>query len=77
MVSGEDRDGEENNKEVQYSPVLLHIEFCCILFGMLDFGRHECCGIDDTPVLRKAKRFLVNVLMNLARDNPIIRWGSI
>ncbi len=44
---GEGGDGGENDREVQYSPVLLHIDFCCILFSILDFERHEHRGADD------------------------------
>ena len=37
---GDDRD-DENDGEVQYSPALLHINFCRILFGILNFEHHE------------------------------------
>ncbi len=71
VASGEDRDGEENNEEVQYSPILLHIDFCCILFGMLDFKRQKCRSINNGPAHWEAKRFLVDVLIDLIRDYPM------
>jgi hypothetical protein len=74
-VFGENGDGGENDGEVQYSPVLLHIDFCCILFGMLDFEHHECgVGDVDDSACREAKRFLVDVLIDLIRDYPMRQY---
>jgi hypothetical protein len=63
---------EENDGEVQYSPVLLHIDFCCLLFSMLDFefGSNAnmdlaCCG---------AKYFLVNILIDIICDYPMRQY---
>ncbi len=69
---GEDGDREENNEEVQYSPAVLHVNFCCILFGMLDFEHHkQCRSVDNDPACHEAKRFLVKVLIDLIRDYPL------
>ena len=82
-MSGKDGDGDgdendENDGEVQYSPVLLHIDFCCILFGIFDFENHESDGVvcneyidDDISACRKTKVFLVDVLINLIEDYPM------
>jgi hypothetical protein len=74
-TSGKDGDdGEENDGEMQYSPVLLHIDFCCILFGILDFEHQERGGDDDVSARRKAKIFLVDVLIDLIRDYPMRQY---
>mmetsp|Transcript_17830 Transcript_17830/g.35780 ORF Transcript_17830/g.35780 Transcript_17830/m.35780 type:complete len:454 (-) Transcript_17830:2295-3656(-) len=58
----------KNDGEVQYSPVLFHIDFCCLLFSMLD---HEYKTSDKEDSVREAKRFLVEVLVELIRDYPM------
>jgi hypothetical protein len=35
---------------------------------MLDFERHKCRGINNNPAYWEAKRFLVDVLIDLLRD---------
>ncbi|KAL7542421.1 hypothetical protein ACHAWF_007172 [Thalassiosira exigua] len=59
---------DENDGEVQYSPVLLHIDFCCLLFSILD---HEYKNPDIDGPVRDSKRFLVGVLMELIIDYPM------
>ena len=63
---------EENDGEVQYSPVLLHIDFCCLLFSMLDFEFGSNANLDLAR--REAKYFLVNVLIDLIRDYPMRQY---
>jgi hypothetical protein len=62
---GEDGDGGESNGEGQYSPGLLHINICCILFGILDFEHHKCCVVNnvDNSARWEAKKILVDVLI--------------
>eukprot|EP00978_Attheya_sp_CCMP212_P049723 scaffold700667_cov47-Attheya_sp.AAC.1 len=66
-----DHDGgyhdEDNNGEIQYNPVLLHVDLCCILFGMMDFHpayaeRHEEHA--------DAKRFLLSILLPFCQEYP-------
>ena len=63
-----DDDIGKNDGEVQYSPVLFHIDFCCLIFSMLD---HEYRVSDKEDSVRKAKHFLVKVLVELIRDYPM------
>ncbi|KAL3800715.1 hypothetical protein ACHAWO_013257 [Cyclotella atomus] len=56
-----------NDGEVQYSPVLLHIDFCCILFTLLD----DHCDTAIPETIEEAKRFLVSILVDLIRDYPM------
>ena len=68
-----DADDEENDGEVQYSPVLLHINLCCIIFGMLDFEDdiHDAEeGAYDESSLQAAKRFLLARLLPLLVEYP-------
>lgn len=61
-------DHGKNDGEVQYSPVLFHIDFCCLLFSMLDY-EYKASAMDD--LVREAKHFLVQVLIELIRDYPM------
>ena len=63
---------EQKDGEVQYSPVLLHIEFCCLLFSMLDF-EYGIDGDEDSARC-EAKIFLVGVLIDLIRDYPLRQY---
>ncbi len=63
-----DNDDGKNDGEVQHSPVLFHIDFCCLLFGMLD---HEYKSADKDDLVRETKHFLVQVLVELIRDYPM------
>lgn len=56
-----------NDGEVQYSPVLLHIDLCCLLFSILD-NEYNTLGKED--MVREAKIFLVHVLITLIREYP-------
>ncbi|KAL3768405.1 hypothetical protein ACHAW5_000772 [Stephanodiscus triporus] len=72
-AEGEDasKDGcDENDGEVQYSPVLLHIDFCCLLFSMLDFEHKNNVG----SARREAKSFLVDELLCLISDYPMRQY---
>lgn len=64
-------DDEENDGEIQYSPVLLHIDLCCILFGMLDFDQDllAACLEEPSQVL-VAKQFLLGLLLPLLQEYP-------
>ncbi|KAL9185024.1 hypothetical protein ACHAXT_002801 [Thalassiosira profunda] len=61
-------EGGENDGEVQYSPVLFHIDFCCLVFSILDL---EYAVLDSEHLIREAKRFLVEILLELIRDYPM------
>ncbi|KAL7521875.1 hypothetical protein ACHAWX_006565 [Stephanocyclus meneghinianus] len=58
----------DNDGEVQYSPALLHMDFCCLLFSLLD---HEYGRSGTSESLIDAKCFLVSVLIELIRDYPM------
>ena len=65
-----DDDAEENDDndgEIQYSPVLLHIDFCSLLFSILD---HEYPS-EPEEMVQKAKFFLLDILIKLIRDYPM------
>lgn len=57
---------EVNNGEVQYSPVLLHADLCCILFSIIDYEY-----VDEKNYAEEAKLFLLTVLLNLVKDFPM------
>ena len=66
----DDASGKEekvNDGEVQYSPVLLHIDLCCLLFNILD---NEYNTLEKEDSVREAKLFLVHVLIRSVRDYP-------
>jgi hypothetical protein len=56
---------EDNNGEVQYNPVLLHLDLCCILFSMMDVDYYE-----RKDEHHEAKRFLLNLLLTLVQEFP-------
>lgn len=60
-------DGDENDGEVQYSPSLLHIDFSCIVFGMLDF-EEPSVGVELE--IYTAKQFLLDRLLALLKEYP-------
>jgi len=68
---GDDDDDREehddNDGEVQYSPVLLHIDFCALLFSILDNEYSK--GPEE--MVREAKCFLLNILIALLKDYPM------
>lgn len=66
-----DDDYGKNDGEVQYSPVLFHIDFCCVLFGMLD---HEYNVSDEYDSVIETKHFLVQILVELIRDYPMNQY---
>jgi hypothetical protein len=56
---------EDNNGEVQYSPPLLQVDLCCILFGAMDFEY-----MDRMEEHLEAKRFLIDVLITFVQEYP-------
>lgn len=64
----DDADTGQNDGEVQYSPVLFHIDFCCLLFSMLD---HENTSSEKEGLVNESKHFLVELLVELIRDYPM------
>ena len=63
-----DDEDDDNDGEVQYSPALLHLDFSCIVFGMLDFD--EDFSIEDEMEIRSAKQFLLDQLVSLLKEYP-------
>jgi len=64
----EETEDVENDGEVQYSPVLLHIDFSCLLFSILDY---EYSNGDNVAEVQDAKHFLVEILIELIVDYPM------
>ena len=58
---------EDNDGEIQYNPVLLHLDLCCILFGLIDFDYK--LRWNDRRVL-EAKHFPLNMLIPFIREYP-------
>ena len=66
--SGNESEGEEdeeNNGEVQYFPVLFHLDFCSIIFGMME---HEY--EDRRNEYYESKMFLLWILIQLICEYP-------
>ena len=61
-------DSETNDGETQYNPLLLHLDFCCIAFSILDY---ELASPSNGQEIRESKTFLVNLLVELIRDYPM------
>jgi hypothetical protein len=59
---------DENDGEVQYSPVLLHIDVCCLFFTLLDY---EYTTSEESGTINESKLFLMDILMDLIRDYPM------
>lgn len=57
-----------NDGEVQYSPVTLHIDLCCLLFNIINHEYNE--DLKETDV-KRAKVFLLRILVALLRDYPM------
>jgi len=58
-------DNEDNDGEIQYCPALLHVDLTCILFIVMEIEfihRSEEHGL--------AKRFLLEILLELIEDQP-------
>ena len=66
----EEKNDEDNDGEIQYSPVLLHIDFCCILFSILDYEFTARLSEFGDDAIVKAKYFLLNVLRALLVEYP-------
>ena len=47
--------------------MLLHIDFCCLLFSLIDYVYEE----SDPKSVLDAKRFLVDLLAKIIRDFPM------
>ena len=56
---------EDNDGEVQYNPASLHVDVCCILFGIMEFEYSE-----RREEREQSKRFLLGLLVAMLRDNP-------
>ena len=63
-----DEEPGEHDGEVQYSPVLLHIDFCCLLFTILDY---EYSNRNNVAEVHNAKHYLVEILIELIVDYPM------
>eukprot|EP00557_Chaetoceros_sp_GSL56_P002797 CAMPEP_0176501248 /NCGR_PEP_ID=MMETSP0200_2-20121128/14054_1 /TAXON_ID=947934 /ORGANISM="Chaetoceros sp., Strain GSL56" /LENGTH=447 /DNA_ID=CAMNT_0017900111 /DNA_START=311 /DNA_END=1655 /DNA_ORIENTATION=+ len=56
--------GDCNDGEVQYSPFTLHMDFCSIIFSILDNEYVEEC----TDKVCEAKEFLLRILIDFLKD---------
>ena len=77
LPDDDDENGDENeyganDGEVQYNPVLLHLDLCCILFGHLDFAprKFDDVDADADAAAARAKRFLLDRLVEAVRGAP-------
>jgi hypothetical protein len=61
----ETENDEDKDGEVQYTPVQLHIDLCCILFSLMD---SEYADRHDEQF--EAKMFLLSLLVPLIREYP-------
>ena len=60
---------EENDGEVQYNPVLFHLDLSCILFSLMDFEPDYMNGENgDQDAAQQSKSFLLRYLVDLIRD---------
>ena len=55
---------KDNVGEIQYSPVLLHLDLCCIIFSLMDFEK-DLRNVHDVS---DSKTFLLNYLVELIKD---------
>ena len=60
---------DDNNGEVQYSPVLLHIDFCTLLFCILRHSKEM--SREGEELHKEAKLFLLRMLIVLVKDYPM------
>lgn len=65
-------EGEDNNGEVQYNSVLLHVDLCCILFSMMEFEYYE-----REEEHYEVKRFLLDLLFTLVKDYPLETYARL
>lgn len=63
-ISEEDESGD-NDGEVQYNPVILHLDLCCILFSIMEYGHSQRRDEHE-----EAKQYLLKILFALAKDYP-------
>mmetsp|Transcript_30673 Transcript_30673/g.69298 ORF Transcript_30673/g.69298 Transcript_30673/m.69298 type:complete len:453 (+) Transcript_30673:100-1458(+) len=61
-------DTETNDGETQYNPLLLHLDFCCIAYSILDY---ELASPSNGQEIRESKIFLINLLVEVIRDYPM------
>lgn len=61
--------GEEMDGEMQYSPVLFHVDLTCLLFGMMEYEVNDNDDKIQNDVY-ESKRFLVQVLVDLMQTCP-------
>jgi hypothetical protein len=62
---GIDKDStdDDRNGEIQYNPVLLHLDLCCIIFSILQVEYPEAD-------LEPSKRFLLDILVDFVKEFP-------
>lgn len=65
VEEAESSNDEDNNGEVQYTPVQVHVDLCCILFSMMDFEY-----IDRQDEHEEAKLFLLYLLLPFIDEYP-------
>ncbi len=68
-ASAEQSDNDDNNGEVQYSPVTFHIDFCTLLFCILRHSK-DLTGKEE-ELHMEAKLFLLTMLIELVKDYPM------
>ena len=69
----QDADSDDIDGEVQYNPVLLHVDLCCILFSLMDLETKQNTTEekdDGSEDVATCKRFLLDLLVSLVREYP-------
>ena len=59
---------DEGEGETQYNPLLLHLDFCCIAFSILDY---ELASPSNGQEIRESKTFLIRLLVEAIHDYPM------
>jgi hypothetical protein len=65
-------EARDNNGEIQYNLVLLHVDLCCIIFTIMqlqDDGPDCSNDVDDADV-QQAKRHLISMLLSMIQEYP-------
>ena len=68
-------DDDNNNGELQYSRTLLHLDLCCVLFGMIEFEYMERPRHHEHYV--EAKQFLLSLLVDFIQEHPTEPFGRV
>jgi len=70
-LDGAGDDKEDQNGEIQYNPVLLHADLCCILFTSLDFDdKQDYQSKYDAETILATKEYLLGILPDMIREHP-------